>query len=88
MAGMEVDIGLDRFTHDEVDVICAIVEVSGSSDAPTVQLLREHPLCSRMSKPTLYRALARLVELQVIKRQGGERSGFYHVEEKAFSYLT
>ena len=87
MAAMEVDIGLNRFTHDEIDVICAIVEVSMSSDNPTIQLLREHPLCTNLSKPTLYRALARLVERRVIKRDGGERSGCYHVEARAFSFL-
>ena len=59
-------------------------------NGPGIQLQRSagHPLCSRLSKPTLYRALARLVERQVIKREGGERSGCYRVVEKAFSHLT
>lgn len=81
---MEADIGLGGLSGEEIDVICAVVEVAGLKGAAVVTSLREHPLCSRLSKPTFYRALSRLIDKRFLRKDGGERSGLYRIQLDRF----
>jgi hypothetical protein len=85
LALMETDIGLGGLSGEEIDVLCAVVEVAGFRDAALVPKLREHPLCHRLSKPTFYRALSRLMEKRFLHKEGGERSGRYKVDLEHFA---
>lgn len=78
---MEADIGLDSFSPDEVGIISAIVDLEGTTGPAQVHDLRDHPLCNRLSKPTFYRALQRLMGRGVVRRIGSERSGLYVVNQ-------
>jgi hypothetical protein len=80
LALMEKDIGLGGLSGEEIDLLCAVVEVAGFRDAASVPKLREHPLCLRLTKPTFYRALSRLMEKRFLHKEGGERSGRYRID--------
>lgn len=85
LAALEVDLGLDAFTPDEVGLISAIVDLESTTGPAQVHDLREHLLCRRLSKPTFYRALQRLVQRGAVRRIGSERSGLYVVNEAAIA---
>ena len=84
---MEADIGFAGLSGEEIDVICAVVEVAGFVEAAGVTKLREHPLCSRLSKPTFYRALSRLIDKRLLRKEGGERSGLYRIHMDRFDAI-
>lgn len=85
LAYMEIDLGLETFGPDEISLICAIIDLVGFEGAATVTDLRGHILARRLSKPTFYRALHRLIEASVVSKVGSERSGLYSISEGAFA---
>lgn len=83
LAFIEIDLGLERFGSDEVSLICAIIDLVGFEAAATVTDLRAHVLVRRLSKPTFYRALHRLIDASVVSKIGSERSGLYGINKAA-----
>lgn len=85
LASMEIDLGLEGFGSDEISLICAIIDLVGYEGAASVTDLRSHILVRRLSKPTFYRALQRLIDASVVSKIGSERSGLYSVNKAALT---
>lgn len=77
---MEKDLGLHSLSEDERSMVYAITSMTDversvfqSSD------VRNHALCERMSNPTFYRNLKRLLEKGVIRHVNGKKTGLYEM---------
>lgn len=80
VATMERDIGLSKYSVEERRVMYALKALSATTDADVKgTALREHVLCSEMSRPTFYRSIQSLIKQGVIVRSKGTRSGSYRL---------
>ena len=78
VASMEEDLGLDTFSDEERAMIYAM---TASTQVGTEQFqsadIKDHPLCRKISKPTFYRNLKKLVHKGVVLPAPGRKTGVY-----------
>lgn len=78
LVSLEADLGLDQRSPDEINLICALAQMSPTEATPcSSRDLRDHHLCRRMSRPTFFRAVASLIEAGWVSKAGSVRSGLY-----------
>ena len=82
VASMERDLGLVKFSNDELNVICALRSMS-SDDSQGVKSseLKSHVLCSSISNPTFYRVLRGLLDQGAVVRFGELKTGSYRLAD-------
>ncbi|TDK48989.1 hypothetical protein [Antarcticimicrobium luteum] len=86
IASMEKDLGLHTLSEDERAMIYAITSVTAAEGATFLSAdIKKHSLCSRMSNPTFYRNLKRLLQKDLIRHVKGKKTGLYEVAEGLFS---
>lgn len=77
---MEEDLGLDTLSEDERALVYAITAVSDETKGQFLSAeIKKHTLCKRMTHPTFYRNLKRLLAKGIIKHVKGKRSGAYEI---------
>ncbi|WP_424979899.1 hypothetical protein [Leisingera sp. S232] len=77
---MERDLGLDRLSRSERDVLLAansLTETPGKSVQS--EQIRNHRLVKGLAQATFHRTLKSLLELGLIKRAGGSKAKHYVV---------
>lgn len=89
IASMEKDLGLDSLSEDERAMVYAItsltdtkMQVFQSSD------IKNHALCEKMSNPTFYRNLKRLLAKGVIRHVQGKKTGVYEMVYDDFPFAA
>ncbi|MDX2482482.1 MAG: hypothetical protein QNK42_02340 [Pseudodonghicola sp.] len=81
---MERDLGLDTLSEDERVMIYAITSVTDAKKSTFLSSdIKKHILCGKMSNPTFYRNLKRLLERGIIKNAHGKKTGLYEVADDA-----
>ena len=75
---MEQDLGLDTFSDEERAMIYAMTASTqiGAEQFQSADI-KDHPLCRKISKPTFYRNLKKLVHKGVVLPAPGRKSGTY-----------
>ena len=82
IASMERDLGLVRFSNDELNVIYALTVMSGESAGGVRSSdLKSHVLCDTISSPTFYRIPRRLLDRGAVIRSGELKTGTYKLSE-------
>ena len=81
---IEVDLGIEELTETERKVLAALARLSGGTNCD-VQLdeIRQDAIITDIPSPSLYRAFSALQKRGYIGRSGGQRSGLYHLSERA-----
>jgi DNA-binding MarR family transcriptional regulator len=81
---IEVDLGIEELTETERKVLAALARLSGGTNCD-VQLdeIRQDAIITDIPAPSLYRAFSALQKQGYIGRSGGQRSGLYHLSERA-----
>lgn len=80
IATMEEDLGLDTLTEDERAMIYAITASSDESKGAFQSAeIKQHTLCKKMSNPTFYRILKRLLAKGIIRHAKGKKTGAYEM---------
>lgn len=78
VASLEQDLGLDTFSDEERAMIYAMTVASqAGSDQFQSADIKDHPLCRKISKPTFYRNLKKLVHKGVVLPAPGRKTGTY-----------
>lgn len=78
---METDLGLDRLSGDERNLIYAMSALTADGqETLRSDEMKRHPLCRRLSHPTFYRALRALLDKGYVSRSGPRKTGTYHLE--------
>jgi Fe2+ or Zn2+ uptake regulation protein len=74
---MEKSFGLTKLTPVERDVLYVIESLSEKADPIASQEILSHDLTLGVSRPTIYRALNRLLEEQLIRKSPVAERGFF-----------
>ena len=79
-----MDLGIKEMTETERKVLAVLARLSGSTNC-NVQLdqIRQDAIITDIPAPSLYRAFSTLQKQSYIGRSGGQRSGWYHLSERA-----
>ncbi len=89
ITSMEQDLGLDTLSEDERAMIYAITSVTDAKKSAFLSSdIKKHLLCGRMSNPTFYRNLKRLLERGIIKNADGKKTGLYEVADNSLFSAT
>ena len=88
IASMEKDLGLDSLSEDERAMVYAITSMTDAERA-TFQSsdVKNHDLCGKMSNPTFYRNLKRLLARGVIRHVQGKKTGVYEMVYDDFPFV-
>ncbi|MDT8856610.1 hypothetical protein RNZ50_16590 [Paracoccaceae bacterium Fryx2] len=84
---MEAEIGLDRLSDKERDVLYAISRLSVGGLPVRSEAIRVHPLVAGMTHPTYHRALRALVEKGCISHAPNTKAGSYIIDDSRLSSL-
>lgn len=77
---MERDLGLDRLSRSERDVLLAANSLTETPGKPVKsEQIRNHRLVKGLAQATFHRTLKSLLELGLIKRAGGSKAKHYVV---------
>lgn len=77
---MERDLGLDRLSRSERDVLLAANSLTKTPGEPVQsEQIRNHRLVKGLAQATFHRTLKSLLELGLIKRAGGSKAKHYVV---------
>jgi hypothetical protein len=81
---IEMDLGIVEMTEKERKVLAVLARLSGGTNCD-VQLdeIRQDAIITDIPAPSLYRAFSTLQKQGYIGRSGGQRSGLYHLSERA-----
>ena len=81
---IEIDLGIDELTETERKVLAVLARLSGGTNCD-VQLdqIRQDVILTEIPAPSLYRAFSTLQKQGYIGRSGGQRSGLYHLADRA-----
>lgn len=81
---IEVDLGIEELTETERKVLAVLARLSDGTNCD-VQLdaIRQDAIITDIPAPSLYRAFSALQKQGYIGRSGGQRSGLYHLSERA-----
>ena len=81
---IEMDLGIEEMTETERKVLAVLARLSGGTNCD-VQLdeIRQDAIITDIPAPSLYRAFSTLQKQGYIVRSGGQRSGLYHLSERA-----
>ena len=81
---IEMDLGIEEMTETERKVLAVLARLSGGTNCD-VQLdeIRQDAIITDIPAPSLYRAFSTLQKQGYIGRSGGQRSGLYHLSERA-----
>ena len=81
---IEMDLGIEEMTETERKVLAVLARLSGGTNCD-VQLdeIRQDAIITDIPAPSLYRAFNTLQKQGYIGRSGGQRSGLYHLSERA-----
>ena len=81
---IEMDLGIEKMTETERKVLAVLARLSGGTNCD-VQLdeIRQDAIITDIPAPSLYRAFSTLQKQGYIGRSGGQRSGLYHLSERA-----
>ena len=81
---IELGLGIEEMTETERRVLAVLARLSGGTNCD-VQLdeIRQDAIITDISAPSLYRAFSTLQKQGYIARSGGQRSGLYHLSERA-----
>ena len=74
---METDMGLNDFSENEVNVLCAASEISESHSIIESSKLKKHELINHMKPATFHRALRSLLEKNLMKYYEKSKSKRY-----------
>ncbi|WP_264212672.1 hypothetical protein [Leisingera thetidis] len=81
---MERDIGLDRLSRVERDVLLAAHAVTAAPGAPVQsEQIRSHRLVQGIAQATFHRTLKSLLDLGLLERAGGSKAKHYVVRFEA-----
>lgn len=89
ISSMEKDLGLDTLSEDERAMVYAITSMT-DVDKTTFQSsdVKNHALCARMSNPTYYRNLKRLLARGLIRHVQGKKTGVYEMVYNDFPFVA
>jgi DNA-binding IclR family transcriptional regulator len=81
---IEIDLGIEELTETERKVLAVLARLSGGTNCD-VQLdqIRQDAIITDIPAPSLYRAFSTLQKRGYIGRSGGQRSGLYHLSDRA-----
>ena len=81
---IEMDLGIEEMTETERKMLAVLARLSGGTNCD-VQLdeIRQDAIITDIPAPSLYRAFSALQKQGYIGRSGGQRSGLYHLSERA-----
>ena len=81
---IEIDLGIEELTETERKVLAVLARLSSGTNCD-VQLdqIRQDAIITDIPAPSLYRAFSTLQKRGYIGRSGGQRSGLYHLSERA-----
>jgi len=81
---IEKDLGIEELTETERKVLAVLAGLSGGTNRD-VQLdeIRQDSIVVDIPAPSLYRAFSTLQRRGYIGRSGGQRSGLYHLRDRA-----
>ena len=81
---IEIDLGIEELTETERKVLAVLARLSSGTNCD-VQLdqIRQDVIITDIPAPSLYRAFSTLQQQGYIGRSGGQRSGLYHLSERA-----
>ena len=82
LAEMEQEIGLREISSLEKSVLMSIADLAKDDQAATTKEILQHSLNTQYSRPSVFRALKTLEELNMIKKSGTKR-GFYTIIEES-----
>ena len=74
---MEDDLGLSDLSVIEKDVFLAIIDLTTTKEYAIARDILDHRLTSHHSRPSVYRALSKLVNSQIILRSRDVRGGYF-----------
>lgn len=79
---IEQDLGLDSFSDEERAMIyaMAITTQTVSSQFRSADI-KDHPFCRKVSKPTFYRNLKKLLQKGVLSPAPGHKTGTYMLSD-------
>ena len=81
---IEVDLGIEELTETERKVLAALARLSGGTNCDVkLDEIRKDAIITDIPAPSLYRAFNTLQKQGFIGRSGGQRSGLYHLSERA-----
>ena len=75
---MERDLGLDDLSHSERNVLLAISDLENSEGAAKTKDILSHDLTVGISRPSIFRALAKLEKLGKLSRKN-DTNGAYEL---------
>jgi DNA-binding IclR family transcriptional regulator len=81
---IEIDLGIEELTETERKVLAVLARLSGGTNCD-IQLneIRKDAIITDIPAPSLYRAFSTLQKQGYIGHSGGQRSGLYHLSERA-----
>jgi DNA-binding MarR family transcriptional regulator len=78
---MEADLGLTSLSRNERDILIAAMEVGQQDDQGrwvfSTDMLRQRSIASYMAQPTFHRALRKLIDKGLVKRNSEKGLGVY-----------
>ena len=82
LSEMEVDVGVEKLTAGERDLLYAFVsESTAPGDLVATSSVRRNPIIRDMSDPTMYRYISNLIEKGVLALATGRQRGVYVVRK-------
>jgi predicted HTH transcriptional regulator len=78
MRSIELELGIGDFNECEKDIISIFADLE-VDEIFTSQIFDREEFMSRHSRPTIFRAISRLIDRGMIERAGKERSGLYRI---------
>ena len=81
---IEKDLGIEELTETERKVLAVLASLSGGTENNvSLDDIRQDAIVTDIPAPSLYRAFSTLQKRGYIDRSGGQRSGLYHLCERA-----
>ena len=84
---LERDLGLERYSECERDIVCFGQESASDAGFDVGNLLADDSMRD-YSRPTIFRGLKTLLDDQIIEKVGGPRSGVYRVVPRQQTLTT
>jgi DNA-binding transcriptional ArsR family regulator len=81
LAEMEQEVGLREIGSLEKSVLMSVADLAQDDHAATTKEILQHSLNTKYSRPSVFRALKTLEELEMIEKTGTKR-GFYTITKK------
>ena len=83
---IEIDLGIEELTETERKVLAVLARLSSGTNCDVqIDQIRQDAIITDIPAPSLYRAFSTLQKQGYIGHSGGQRSGLYHLSERALN---